>query len=86
MKKFSTNLSDNMEGFNQKKVDYSNYETSFRRWLIAELDSGRMSVTEAREKFNLPHRFDKTYKHWQVKYSDENPLIFAVYEFKRKSR
>ena len=71
MEKFSTNLSNNMEGFNQEKEDYRNYENSFRRWLVAELDSGRMSVAEAREKFKLPHRFDKTYKHWQVKYSDE---------------
>ena len=85
MKKFSTNLSDNMEGFNQKKVDYSNYETSFRRWLIAELDSGRMSVTEAREKFNLPHRFDKTYKHWQVKYSDEIHLSLQSMSSKERA-
>lgn len=71
MNKLSTNLSDNMEGFIQEKVDYRKYENSFRRWLVSELDSGRMSIAEARYRFNLPHRFDKTYKQWQVKYSDE---------------
>jgi hypothetical protein len=71
MEKFSTNLSDSMEGFRQLKEDYSKYEPSFRRWLISELDSGRMSVAEAREKFKLPRHFGQTYREWQVKYSDE---------------
>ncbi len=85
MKKLSTNLSDNMEGFKQEKVDYSQYENSFRRWLVSELDSGRMSVSEAREVFKLPRRFDMTYKQWQKKYSDEIHLSLHSMSSKERS-
>ncbi|WP_372653500.1 hypothetical protein [Draconibacterium sp.] len=85
MKNSSTNLSDNMEGFRDEKNDYSSYEISFRRWLVSEVDSGRMSVAEAREKFKLPHRFDKTYKHWQAKYSDEIHLSLQLMSAKERT-
>lgn len=85
MKKLSTNLSDNMEGFHQEKEDFSRYETSFRRWLVLEIDSGRMSVSEAREVFKLPRRFDKTYKHWQGKYSDEIHLSLQAMSAKERT-
>lgn len=78
-------LSDHMEGFQQKKIDYSNYEPSFRRWLVSEIDSGRMSWQEAREKFKLPHRFDNTYKHWQIKYSDEIHLSLQTMSAKERT-
>lgn len=71
MEKQTSNLTDNMEGFKQKEVDYSKYETSFRRWLVQEIESGRMSWQQARDKFQLPHRFDMVYKEWQKKYSEE---------------
>lgn len=71
MEKQTSNLSDNMEGFKQESIDYSKYETSFRRWLVQEIESGRMSWQEARSKFQFPHRFDVTYKDWQKKYSEE---------------
>lgn len=60
-----------MEGFKQEKVDYSKYETSFRRWLVQEIESGRISWQDARNKFQMPHRFDVVYKEWQKKYSEE---------------
>lgn len=85
MEKLSTNLSDNMEGFNQEKVDYSKYENSFRRWLVSELDSGRMSVPEAREAFKLPRHFGQTYKEWQVKYSDEIHLSLPSMSSKERA-
>ncbi len=71
MEKQTTNLTDNMEGFKQGKVDYSKYETSFRRWLVQEIESGRISWQDARSKFQMPHRFDVVYKEWQKKYSEE---------------
>jgi LPS O-antigen subunit length determinant protein (WzzB/FepE family) len=74
-----------MEGFQQKKIDYSNYETSFRRWLVSEIDSGRMSWQEAREKFKLPHRFDNIYKRWQIKYSDEIHLSLQLMSEKERT-
>lgn len=72
MEKLTPNLTDNMEGFIQEKVDYSKYETSFRRWLVSEIESGKISFEEAKERFKLPTHFEKLYKrYWQPKYSDE---------------
>lgn len=71
MEKQTPNLSDNMEGFKQEKVDYSKYETSFRRWLVQEIESGRMSWQQARSSFHLPYHFDTLYKEWQKKFSEE---------------
>ena len=39
MEKQTVNLTDNMEGFKQIEVDYKKYETSFRRWLVQEIES-----------------------------------------------
>ncbi|MFV0265531.1 MAG: hypothetical protein ACK5HT_00185 [Draconibacterium sp.] len=85
MEKLSINLSDNMEGFKQERVDYSKYESSFRRWLVSELDSGRMSVAEAREAFKLPRHFGQTYKEWQVKYSDKIHLSLQAMSSKERA-
>lgn len=68
-----------MEGFIQEKVDLSKYETSFRRWLIAEIESGRMSLPEARNRFQLPYHFDRLYRvYWQPKYSDQIHLSLSL--------
>lgn len=71
MEKQTVNLTDNMEGFQQKTVDLRKYEISFRRWLVQEIESGRMSWQESRTRFDLPFRFDKIYKDWQKRYSEE---------------
>jgi len=72
MEQISTNLTDNMEGFHVERPDYSKFETSFRRWLVSEIDSGKMTLEEARKKFNLPAHFSTLYKQsWQIRYSDE---------------
>lgn len=71
MEKQTLNLTDTLEGFKQTSVDLKQYETSFRRWLVQEIESERMSWQEARSRFNLPFRFDTTYKDWQKKYSEE---------------
>lgn len=79
MEKLTANLTDTMEGFQQEQVDLSKYETSFRRWLVAEIESGRMSWQEARSRFQLPHHFDKLYKQsWQPKYSDQIHLSLSL--------
>ena len=78
MENLKSNLTDHIEGFIQEKVDLSKYETSFRRWLVSEIESGRMNWQEARSKFNLPHRFDKVYKEWQKKYSDQIILTLPL--------
>ena len=42
-------LTDNMEGFEQKHINYNDYEISFRRWLISQIDANKMSFQKARE-------------------------------------
>ncbi len=78
MENLKSNLTDNMEGFIQEQVDLSKYESSFRRWLVCEIESGRMSWQEARSRFNLPYRFDRTYSEWQRKYSDQIIVTLPV--------
>jgi hypothetical protein len=78
MEKLTPNLTDNMEGLIQEKVDLSKYETSFRRWLVVEIESGRMSWQEARSRFCMPYHFEILYKGWQKKYSDDIVLTLAL--------
>lgn len=86
MKKTSPNLSDTMEGFEAEPIDYSRYETSFRRWLVAEIDSGRVTLEEARKRFNLPQHFKTLYKHnWQRKYSDQIHLSLQAMSTKERT-
>ena len=78
MEKQTSNLTDNMEGFKQDLVDLKRYENSFRRWLVQEIESGRMTWQEARARFKLPYFFDQTYKDWQRKYSEEIVLSLPL--------
>ena len=71
MEKQTMNLTDNLDGFKQDKVDLKKYESSFRRWLVQEIESGKMCLSEARMRFQLPYFFDQSYKDWQKKYSQE---------------
>lgn len=65
-------LTDQMEGFEEKQVNYKAYEVSFRRWLISEIDSGRMNMQEARDRFSLPKwDYKKIIRRWQDRYSDK---------------
>lgn len=86
MEKLTPNLTDNMEGFIQEKIDYSKYETSFRRWLVSEIDSGSMSFTEAKKRFKLPIHFDNLYKkYWQPRYSNEIHLSLQAMSSKDRT-
>ncbi len=78
MEKQTANLTDNLEGFRKESVDFKKYETSFRRWLVQEIESGRMTWQEARTRFELPFRFDMVYKEWQKKYSQEIVLSLPL--------
>lgn len=67
-----TMLTDHMEGFQEKEINYKEYEVSFRRWFISQIDSGQMSIQEARDRFKLNNNHYTTIiKRWQEKYSDE---------------
>lgn len=86
MEKLTSNLTDTMCGFKQERVDFKQYETSFRRWLVCEIESGRMSWQEARSRFGLPYRFDQLYRqYWQPKYSDEIVLTLPLMSAKERT-
>ena len=55
-------LTDHMEGFQEKKINYNDYEVSFRRWLVIQIDSGNITCQEARERFVFPCPFETTKK------------------------
>ena len=79
-------LTDNMDGFKEKKVNYNDYEVSFRRWLISEIDSGKMSMQEARERFHLSHtEYKKIIRRWQGRYSDEIHLSLRAMSAKERT-
>jgi hypothetical protein len=85
MEKQTPYLTDNMEGFAQERIDYSKYETSFRRWLVQEIESGRMNKSEARTRFQLPNHFDVLYRDWQKKYSEEIVVSLPLMSAKERS-
>ena len=85
MEKLTPNLTDTMEGFLQERVDLSNYETSFRRWLVCEIESGRMSWQEARSRFSLPYHFNQIYKEWQKKFSEDIVLTLPLMSGKERT-
>ncbi len=71
MEKTRTLLTDNMKGFDQEPIDWKKYETSFRRWLVSEIELGELTIEQAKEKFQMPRRFKQTFKFWQLKYSSK---------------
>jgi hypothetical protein len=85
MENLSPNLTDTMEGFIQEKVDLSKYETSFRRWLVSEIESKRMGIHEARIRFNLPYHFETLYRLWQKKYSEDIILTLPIMSAKERT-
>jgi hypothetical protein len=77
-------LTDHLEGFQQKEINYNDYEISFRRWLISQIDSEKMSVQEARDRFNLGADYTRIIKNWQEKYSDQ--LHVSLHAMNAKDR
>lgn len=79
-------LTDNMQGFIQEKINYNDYEVSFRRWLISQIDSGHLSMQDARDRFKLnPLEYKKIIKRWQERYSDELHLSLSIMTSKEKA-
>src|SRR5512133_2545095 len=66
-----TMLTDHMEGFQEKEINYDVYEVSFRRWLISQIDAEQMSIQEARDRFSLGKDYVRITKNWQERYSEE---------------
>ena len=79
-------LTDHMEGFQEKKINYNDYEVSFRRWLISQIDSEKMTMQEAQERFHLnPNEYKKIIKRWQGRYSDELHLSLQAMNSKDRA-
>lgn len=67
-----TMLTAHMDAFYEKPINYNHYEISFRRWLISQLDSGKISAQEIRDRFKLDrHNYLAIIKRWQEHYSEE---------------
>jgi hypothetical protein len=64
-------LSDHMEGFQVKEINYNLYEVSFRRWLVSQIDAEKMSIQDARDRFSLGKDYVRIIKNWQERYSEE---------------
>jgi len=65
-------LTDYMEGFQKEEINYNDYEVSFRRWLVSQVDSGNMSMHEVRDRFQLKQvNIKRTLRRWQELYSEE---------------
>lgn len=79
-------LSDYMEGFEEKTINYNDYEVSFRRWLVIQIDTESMSLREARDRFHLsPIEYKKIIRRWQDRYSDELHLSLSVMSSKERA-
>ncbi len=72
-------LTDCMDGFDEPSLDYSEYEISFRRWLVRELDSGRLTDSQVRERFGFPsNTYGAIIKRWRYRYSEELQLSLST--------
>lgn len=65
-KKYTIKVSDSFERLDEKR----DYETSFRRWLVREIEEGRMTTMEAVKEFNFnPSNGGALIYDWRKKYA-----------------
>lgn len=79
-------LTNQMEGFYDYPSDYNQFEISFRRWVISQLDGGHMSPQEIRERFKLSranYRF--ILKKWQERYSNDLHVSLSFMNSKERA-
>ncbi len=70
MEKLKYAVTNHMEVFEVEKTDWSKYETSFRRWLVNEVELGHMTVSEVCQRFKFNYNtFRHIFKDWQLRYS-----------------
>ena len=63
-------LSEHLDGFIYPKTDFTKYESSFRRWLIMQIDRGYLTFEEARDRFDIPKEsYRRLIVLWQKRYS-----------------
>ena len=65
-------VSSKLSKLELKSINLSDYEVSFRRWLVGEVDRGHYTVKELSEKFDFKHHnFRVVFKNWQKRYSQK---------------
>ena len=62
-----------------KRIDEKcDYEIAFRRWLVLEIEGGRMTTSEAIKQFNLPPEYGyELIRNWRKKYAPEMVLSLS---------
>jgi len=79
-------LSNHIDGYLQERINYNDYEVSFRRWLVSQIDAENISIQEARDQFKLhPHEYKKILRKWQGRYSDEMHLSLEAMSSKDRT-
>jgi len=79
-------LTNCMEGFQKEEINYTDYEVSFRRWLVSQVDSGIMSLNEVRDRFQVNQtELKRVFKRWQELYSDELHLSLKTMSSKDRA-
>ena len=78
-------LSDHMEGFQEKTTNYNDYEVSFRRWLVGQIDAEKMSFQQARDRFDLGSQYRRIIRNWQERYSDDIHLSLLAMSGKERT-
>ncbi len=65
-------ISSKLSELELKSINLSNYEVSFRRWLVGEVDRGHYTIKELSEKFDFKyHNFKVIFRNWQKRYSQK---------------
>lgn len=65
-------ISSKLSDLELKSINLSNYEVSFRRWLVGEVDRGHYTIKELSEKFDFNyHNFKVIFRNWQKRYSQK---------------
>jgi hypothetical protein len=63
------------------------YEIAFRRWLVRELDAGRLTIGEAIERFHFnPCNADSLIRSWRKKYASDIALTLPVMTEKERQK
>ncbi len=79
-------LTNEMDGFKEEKIDFGEYESSFRRWLVSQLDSEKMTFQEARSRFKIGSKdYISIMKRWQERYSEEFHLSLQAMSSKERA-
>lgn len=82
-KGYTIKVSDSFERTDEKH----NYEVSFRRWLVGELEEERMTVADAVERFNFnPQSGSHLIHSWRKRYAPEMVLALPAMTEKEKQK